>query len=304
MNDLTISDLVPSFERHIIACNLSPKTRLAYVGAVRKVVEILGDREVSSLRRSDLEEFLGLALRRYSSASVHNYYRGLLQFFKWAVRSDELDASPMDGLQAPMLVEKRPDVLDDSAIGKLLDATRGRSFESRRDRAMIMLFLDTGARLSEVALVRLDQVFISDRRMKVWGKGRRERTVRFGAESANALELYVTARRRHARAADPALWLGPRGGMTANGVYQMVRRRASQAGVRVHPHQFRHTFAHLWLSAGGGEGDLQTLAGWRSRQMLARYASTSANERALAAYDRVLPARRSRSEAGRQRLDR
>jgi site-specific recombinase XerD len=59
------------------------------------------------------------------------------------------------------------------------------------------------------------------------------------------------------------LWLRRQGGMTPSGVAQVLDRRADEAGVSdVHPHRFRHTFAHSWLSSGGQETDLMRLAGW------------------------------------------
>jgi integrase len=110
-------------------------------------------------------------------------------------------------------------------------------------------------------------------------------------KAARALDRYLRERRRrHPFADTPRLWLGSRGrpALSADGIDAMLKRRGAEAGIAdLHPHAFRHTWAHAFRAAGGNEGDLMLLGGWRSRAMLDRYGKTAAADRAADAYRRL-----------------
>jgi integrase/recombinase XerD len=84
--------------------------------------------------------------------------------------------------------------------------------------------------------------------------------------------------------------LGPKGQLTDSGITQVLRRRAKAAGIgHVHPHQFRHTWAHMLKVAGLADDEVMELGGWRTPQMLNRYGSSARAERARASIEKHAP---------------
>lgn len=211
--------------------------------------------------------------------TVATYHEVLKAFFAWAVREGEVapSANPMTGIPAPI---HRPDQIQPFAEGQvaaLLSAAK-RSQNPRRDRALLLLMLDTGMRASEVISLTVGDADHKTRQLSVEGKGGKRRTLPFSQPTALAL-LEYRMKDRGKVPEDTPLFPGDRGAraglaITRRGLEAIFTRLGAAAkltGVRCSPHTMRHCFAVSFLRAGGNVFTLQTLMGHQSLSMTQRY---------------------------------
>lgn len=297
----TIDNVLSEFQLSLRAAGRSERTVQSYLEAAEQFATFLRESghpgELRRIRPQDIDKWTVRLRAIRSPTTVAIRYRSLQAFFKWAVSSGELSKSPMIGTARPAVQAREIDFPTEEEFKKLLKAVEipERTFEDWRDSAILRLFYDTGCRLSEITGLKLRLSEDDDRRpdsgvldlernlILVLGKGNRFRQVTFGTRTRTALRKYLDARSMHELAASDWLWLGSRGKpLSQSGIAQLLRRRCTQAGIRqLHPHMFRHARAHDALSRGMSSEDAMTFFGWKSRDMLTRYGSKLAEERAL-----------------------
>jgi len=288
--------LAESFRLSLEAQNKSPRTVQTYLEAIARLDAFLVrsglPHDVTALQRAHIEAFVKDVLDTQSPATASNRYRALQAFFRWALEEEEVERSPMERMRPPRVPVTPVPVLGEDQLAALFKACEGTDFADYRDMAIVRLFLASGLRRAELGGIVLVDLDLKRRSVRVTGKGGRVREVPFGVRAAQALDRYLRkARPRHSMARDTdALWLGHNGRMTDNGIYEAIERRAKKAGLDgVHPHQFRHTWAHLLSAEGMQETQLMHLAGWSSTQMAQRYGASALAERARATYRKMSP---------------
>jgi site-specific recombinase XerD len=228
MDRAALSPLLRSFERHLRAENRSERTVDSYLQSARQAETFLAGRGLSltGAGRADLEAFLGDLLGRRAAATAATRYKVLRILYRWLEEEDEVAVNPMAKMRPPIVPEQPVPVVPEDGLRRLLATCAGKSFEDRRDTALILLLVDVGPRRAELMGLKVADVDFDLDVLLVLGKGRRERALPFGRKSAVVLDRYVRVRARHKDAGLPWLWLGMKGRLTEWGLVMMLRRRS------------------------------------------------------------------------------
>ena len=281
--------------------NRSPVTIEGYGRQLRRFLSFVngGGFDATTVRAFLLER-----QRTVSPASVHADYRVIKAFFNWLAAEELIPDSdnPIKKVKPPRVPAKLLPIFSPDHIADLLELCAGKSFLELRNRAIILVLLDTGLRVSECAAVRLSD--LNGDVITVWGKGAKQRRVRIGALTQKAVWRYLLL---HDRIHDH-LWLTEeRRPMHKRGIMIMLYRLGKRAGIegaRCSAHTFRHTFAVQFLRGGGDLFNLRYLLGHETLEMTRRYAACLGAEDAAAAHAKSSPVDhllrlRTRREDGR-----
>ena len=226
-----------------------------------------GARGPEDVTSAQLREFiyalkdLGLA-----PATIRRQISALRTYYRFLVGEGHATRDPSERLESPRQWRRLPTVLSVLEIERLLAAPNTDEPLAIRDRALLEFAYATGARVTELVGLGMQDVFYEDGLARIFGKGSKERVVPVGRRALGAVALYtreIRSRFDHGRGRDK-VFLNARGTpLSRVGAWGIIRRAARLAGIakRVTPHTLRHTFATHLLEGGADLRAVQEMLG-------------------------------------------
>jgi integrase/recombinase XerD len=204
--------------------------------------------------------------RGLKQRSIITYWTGLRAFLKYCYREGYLPYDVTKEVKLKNPPKQYPYILTEEQVDRLLRAIDKTTPQGLRNYAIVLTFLDTGIRLSELINARIKDLDLTRRSLKIRGKGDKDRIVFFGRKLKKILLRYLE--RRGYLTPDDPLFCNTNGSpLNPRDLQRMIERLAKRAGlkgVKVSPHVLRHTFATLYIKNGGDVFSLQQLLGHSS----------------------------------------
>ncbi len=249
---------------------------------------------VAGIARAQVRSYLvHLQGQRLAPASVGRHLAALRVFLGFCVQRGWLPASPARWIRGPKVARRLPRVLKADEASAVVEAQTERQQPLRlRDRAMLEVLYGSGVRVQELCDLRVLDLHLDERTMRVTGKGRKTRIVPLTDYAAAALEDYLAeGRPRLVRSEQASVFLNSRGGpISQRSVRTIVAGHAQRAGMpeHVHPHLLRHSFATHLLDGGADLRAVQDMLGHARLSTTQIYTHLSA-QRLRRVYDGAHP---------------
>jgi integrase/recombinase XerC len=275
----TALEWIERFSRHLVLeRRVSPHTHSAYRVDLAALVAFCD--------RSGVEDWSALDARQVRAFAARSHARGLAPpsvqrrlsavrtFQKFLIREGVLHYDSARDIAAPKAARMLPHTLNVDEMTCLIEGPKATDRYFVRDRAIMELFYSSGLRLAELVGLNLSDLDLSDRTVRVLGKGNRERIVPVGRMAARALTHYLAERKRRVTPGETALFVGRRGVRLVSRTVQLrVALWARKAGITQHvtPHMFRHSCATHLLESNSGIREIQEFLGHSSISTTAIY---------------------------------
>jgi integrase/recombinase XerC len=264
----SIADWLARFRRHLATeRRLSPHTDSNYARDLTALARYCEKECITDLAHLDGQHVRLFAARSHAAGlaprSVQRRLSAVRSFCNFLVREGAITANPALDVKAPRAGRRLPASLDPDRVTQLLNITATDPL-ALRDRALMELAYSSGLRLAEMIGLDIGDLHLTDRTVRVHGKGGKTRILPVGRPALAALSAWLAARAGLVKGATQAVFIGRNGRrMGARAVQLRVAywARRQGLGIHVHPHLFRHSFATHLLESSRDLRGVQELLG-------------------------------------------
>jgi len=264
--------LIESFLNYLIVeCGLSENTIKGYKSDLRNFSNYLQDESIKrfqDLRAKMIVNFIEKEKQRgLSENSISRSLVTIKMLYKYMIMEGKISANPMSSVNTLKLQKHLPEVLHYKAVEEILRAPDCNDKLGIRDKAILELMYATGARVSEVASIRVGWINFDYGYIRCQGKGSKQRIVPMGAEASKSIRRYLQEVRPFLvkiEGDEPLLFLSRTGKkLRRENIWSIVKKYAVKAGIRsnISPHTLRHSFATHLLEGGADLRSVQEMLG-------------------------------------------
>ena len=262
--------MVKAYMRYLkLERNLSPNTIEAYRNDLRWLLAYVNFHglKVEEVKLEDLDNFsASLHDQRITPRSQARILSGVRSFFKFLLLDGFIDADPTELLVSPHVRNALPDVLSTAEVDRLEASIDLSKWEGQRNRAIIEVLFSCGLRVSELVNLKLSNLYMEEKFVRVTGKGDKERLVPISSRALDELNAWFADRNamRIKAGEEDYVFLNRRGAhLTRTMILIMIKRQAVAAGITktISPHTLRHSFATALLEGGADLIAIQAMMG-------------------------------------------
>ena len=266
----TVDNMVKAYMRYLkLERNLSQNTIEAYRNDLRWLLAYVNYHglKVETVKLEDLDNFsASLHDQRITPRSQARILSGVRSFFKFLLLDGLIDADPTELLVSPHVRNALPDVLSTAEVDRLEASIELSKWEGQRNRAIIEVLFSCGLRVSELVNLKLSNLYVEEKFVRVTGKGDKERLVPISSRALDELNAWFADRNvmRIKPGEEDYVFLNRRGAhLTRTMILIMIKRQAVAAGITktISPHTLRHSFATALLEGGADLIAIQAMMG-------------------------------------------
>ena len=264
------ADIIGKYRRYMkLERNYSENTLDAYMSDLQKLLDYVGSEglHVLDVKLDDLRNFVAALVDiGISARSQSRILSGVRTFYTFLILDGYIEDDPTELLEWPKIGEHLPEVLSVEEVDRLEQACDLSKWEGQRNRTIIEVLFSCGLRVSALINLRLSDLFLKEKFIRVMGKGKKERLVPISESAIKELQYWFMDRNlmKIKPGEEDFVFLNRRGGhLTRMMIFTIVRRLAEAAGIEktISPHTLRHSFATALLEGGANLRAIQDMLG-------------------------------------------